>query len=225
VLVKRLDDSLLKIRGSMAGCVELAEQSQRLASHSVLAQRQLSHLWCVQSLAQPGGLGVDAAAAAGFLSRARSWARVSCAAVAGSGAAARMARASGRMIPPRARAKAARKPGWYSRKWERSLLCPPVVLGIDETRRGKPKWIQDTQTGRWVRTERFETNFTDLSGTGRLLGQVAGRTGKAVTGWLDDRGQDWKNQVAYVAIDPCAVYRSPSPRRCRTRSSSSTTST
>ena len=63
-------------------------------------------------------------------------------------------------------------------------------------------------TGRWVRTERFETNFTDLSGTGRLLGQVAGRTGAAVTGWLDDRGQDWKNQVAFVAIDPCAVYRS-----------------
>ena len=85
---------------------------------------------------------------------------------------------------------------------------PPVVLGIDETRRGKPKWTQDTETGRWVRTERFETNFTDLSGTGRLLGQVAGRTGTAVTGWLDDRGQDWKNRVAFVAIDPCAVYRS-----------------
>lgn len=84
---------------------------------------------------------------------------------------------------------------------------PPGVLGIDETRRGKPTWARDPVTGSWERTERFETNFTDLSGTGRLLGQVAGRTGKAVTGWLDDRGQDWKNQVAYVAIDPCAVYR------------------
>jgi transposase len=85
---------------------------------------------------------------------------------------------------------------------------PPVVLGIDETRRGKPKWVQDPVTARWVRTERFETNFTDLSGTGRLLGQVAGRTGKAVAGWLEDRGQDWQDQVTYVAIDPCAVYRS-----------------
>ncbi len=84
---------------------------------------------------------------------------------------------------------------------------PPVVLGIDETRRGTPKWIRD-EAGRWVRTERFETNFTDASGTGRLLGQVAGRTGKAVTGWLDDRGQAWKDQVQFVAIDPCAVYRS-----------------
>ena len=85
---------------------------------------------------------------------------------------------------------------------------PPAVLGIDETRRGKPKWVKEPVTGSWARTERFETNFTSLSGQGRLLGQVAGRTGKAVTGWLDARGQDWKNQVRFVAIDPCAVYRS-----------------
>ena len=85
---------------------------------------------------------------------------------------------------------------------------PSAVLGIDETRRGKPKWVKDTATGAWARTERFETNFTGLSGQGRLLGQVAGRTGTAVTGWLDDRGQDWKDQVRFVAIDPCAVYRS-----------------
>lgn len=85
---------------------------------------------------------------------------------------------------------------------------PPLVLGIDETRRGQPKWVKDAVTGAWRRTERFETNFTDLSGHGRLLGQVAGRTGTAVTGWLDARGQDWKDQVQFVAIDPCAVYRS-----------------
>ncbi|HSR86568.1 MAG TPA: transposase [Streptosporangiaceae bacterium] len=85
--------------------------------------------------------------------------------------------------------------------------APTAVLGIDETRRGTPKWIQDAETGRWKRTERFETGFTDLSGTGRLLGQVAGRTGKAVTAWLDARGQDWKNQVKFVAMEPCAVYR------------------
>ncbi len=85
---------------------------------------------------------------------------------------------------------------------------PPAVLGIDETRRGAPKWIRDEETSRWVRTERFEANFTDLAGQGRLLGQVAGRTGKTVAGWLDARGQDWKDQVKFVAIDPCAVYRS-----------------
>jgi transposase len=85
---------------------------------------------------------------------------------------------------------------------------PPAVLGIDETRRGTPKWIRDQETSRWVRTERFETNFTDIAGDGRLLGQVAGRTGKTVTSWLDARGQDWKDQVKFVAMDPCAVYRS-----------------
>jgi transposase len=58
-----------------------------------------------------------------------------------------------------------------------------------------------------VRTERFETNFTNLSGQGRLLGQVAGRTGRAVAGWLDDRGPDWKNHVQFVTIGPCAAYR------------------
>ncbi len=76
---------------------------------------------------------------------------------------------------------------------------PPAVLGIDETRRGAPKWIQDPETSRWVRTERFETNFTGLTGQGRLLGQVAGRTGKTVAEWLDARGQDWKDQVKFVA--------------------------
>lgn len=98
----------------------------------------------------------------------------------------------------------------YAAHADRLLTEPeaPVVLGIDETRRGTPKWIRDPDTGRWVRTERFETNFTDLSGTGRLLGQVAGRTGAAVTGWLDARGPGWKDQVKFVAIDPCAVYRS-----------------
>jgi transposase len=85
---------------------------------------------------------------------------------------------------------------------------PLDVLGIDETRRGAPRWIRAPETGGWVRTERFETNFTDLAGDGRLLGQVAGRTGAAVTGWLDARGQDWKDQVRFVAMDPCAVYRS-----------------
>lgn len=54
---------------------------------------------------------------------------------------------------------------------------------------------------------RSETNFTDVSGTGRLLGQVAGRTGNTVTGWLDDHGQAWNDQVGFVAIDLCAVYR------------------
>ncbi len=48
---------------------------------------------------------------------------------------------------------------------EKVLIEPaaPPVLGIDETRRGRPRWTKQ-QDGSWVRLERFETNFVDLSG-------------------------------------------------------------
>ena len=82
----------------------------------------------------------------------------------------------------------------------------PAVLGIDETRRGRPRWQRDT-AGRWHRLERFETNFIDLAGDAGLLGQTAGRTGAAVMAWLDARGQAWKDAVQVVAMDPCAGYR------------------
>jgi transposase len=85
--------------------------------------------------------------------------------------------------------------------------APPAVLGIDETRRGRPRWSRDLATGRWVRSEPFETNFVDLAGEGGLLGQTAGRTVAAVTGWLEARGEEWKASVQVVAMDPCATYR------------------
>ncbi|GHE29508.1 hypothetical protein GCM10017673_35180 [Streptosporangium violaceochromogenes] len=85
---------------------------------------------------------------------------------------------------------------------------PPEVLGIDETRRGRPAWIKNETSGKWARTERFETNFVDLSGAGALPGQAAGRTGKAVIDWLSERGTQWKSQVRIVAIDPAACSRS-----------------
>jgi transposase len=82
----------------------------------------------------------------------------------------------------------------------------PSVLGIDETRRGRPRWTRD-EDGSWSRLERFETNFVDLSGPGGLLGQTAGRTAKTVIDWLDARGPEWKAQVKVVAIDMCSPYR------------------
>jgi len=36
----------------------------------------------------------------------------------------------------------------------------------------------------------------------------ASRRKDNVLGWLDERGQDWKDQVQIVAMDPCATYRS-----------------
>lgn len=85
--------------------------------------------------------------------------------------------------------------------------APTAVLGIDETRRGRPVWVQHPDTGKWRLTERFETNFVDLAGDQGLLGQTAGRTSKAVTAWLDALGQQWKDTVLIVAMDPCASYR------------------
>jgi transposase len=83
---------------------------------------------------------------------------------------------------------------------------PTAVLGIDETRRGRPTWVQRAD-GRWKLTERFETNFVDLAGTSGLLGQTAGRTSKAVVTWLEARSPAWREAVRIVAMDPCASYR------------------
>ena len=62
----------------------------------------------------------------------------------------------------------------------------PVVLGVDKTRRGRPR----DETGRWRRRERFATNFINLTGPHKLLGQTAGRTSAAAVAWLDARGED-----------------------------------
>ena len=80
------------------------------------------------------------------------------------------------------------------------------VLGIDETRRGRPVW-QQREDRKWRLTERFETNFVDLADRHGLLGQTAGRTKTAVVDWLDARGETWKAHVQIVAMDPCASYR------------------
>jgi transposase len=84
---------------------------------------------------------------------------------------------------------------------------PVQVLGIDETRRGKPRWTRGADGEGWVKLETFETNFVDLAGNQGLLGQASGRTKANVVAWLDDRGQAWKDAVAVVAMDPCATYR------------------
>ncbi|MDZ7578136.1 MAG: ISL3 family transposase [Candidatus Nanopelagicales bacterium] len=81
------------------------------------------------------------------------------------------------------------------------------VLGIDETRRGRPRWSKDPISGKWLKLDTFETNFFDLDGDGGLLGQASGRTKQSVIAWLDARGQEWKDSVRVVAIDPSATYR------------------
>ncbi len=85
---------------------------------------------------------------------------------------------------------------------------PTPVLGIDETRRGKPRWQRCDETGRWVRVDPWDTGFVDLAGDQGLLGQAEGRTAATVIDWLATRGPDFCDAVAFVAIDPAAGYAS-----------------
>jgi transposase len=89
-----------------------------------------------------------------------------------------------------------------------SAPLPQVkVLGIDETRRGKPIWAQDPDTGRWVlAADRWHTGFVDAAGTGGLLAQVEGRTSAATIAWLNAQPQPWRDGITHVAIDLSAAY-------------------
>ena len=83
---------------------------------------------------------------------------------------------------------------------------PIVVLGIDETRRGRPRWTFSVEAGRWVRTDAWDTGFVDLAGDQGLLGQVDGRTSGCVINWLRARTPEFRETIRFVAIDPAAVY-------------------
>ena len=88
-------------------------------------------------------------------------------------------------------------------------VAPPevTVLGIDETRRGKPIWTQDPDTGRWVLAcDRWHTGFVNAASTGGLLAQVEGRSAAVVTAWLTAQPQGWRRGITHVAIDLSASY-------------------
>ena len=90
------------------------------------------------------------------------------------------------------------------------LAAPlPVVrvLGIDETRRGKPVWAQDVDTGRWVLAhDRWHTGFVDSAGTGGLLAQVEGRSAGVVSAWLLAQPESWRAGITHVTIDLSASF-------------------
>src|SRR5262249_5343442 len=90
----------------------------------------------------------------------------------------------------------------------KSEPTPVAYLGIDEVRRGAPRFERDPDTGRTRQVaDRWHTGFTDLSGGQGLLGQVEGRSGKDVVGWLEQRGPVWRAAVRIVAIDMCQAFR------------------
>ena len=85
-----------------------------------------------------------------------------------------------------------------------------TVLGMDETRFGRPRWLPDGEHDdgrmRWRRTDPWETGFVDITGEQALLGQVDGRTSAAVQAWLAARSRGFRAGVEVVVIDPHAGY-------------------
>jgi hypothetical protein len=86
--------------------------------------------------------------------------------------------------------------------------APVTVLGMDETRFGRPRWLPDGEHDdgrvRWRRSDPWETGFVDITGEQALLGQVDGRTSAAVQAWLAARSEEFQTGVAVVVIDPHA---------------------
>jgi transposase len=86
---------------------------------------------------------------------------------------------------------------------------PVRVLGIDEIRRGRPRWVLDEATGGWqTAVDRWHVGFVDLGAGQGLLGQVEGRTAQTVIDWLAAREQTWRDAVSFVAIDMCTIFKS-----------------
>jgi transposase len=83
---------------------------------------------------------------------------------------------------------------------------PTRMLGIDETRRGRPRWVRDSDSEPWRRIDPYDTGFVDLAGDQGLLGQREGRTSKTVVDWLNAQTPQFRAAVEFVAIDPAAVY-------------------
>jgi transposase len=87
---------------------------------------------------------------------------------------------------------------------------PVRVLGMDETRFGRPRWEPEEADAdgrvRWTRSDPWETGFVDIAGAQGLLGQVDGRTSADVKEWLQARSQAFRDAVEVVVIDPHAGY-------------------
>lgn len=85
---------------------------------------------------------------------------------------------------------------------------PVTVLGIDETRRGRPRFAPSPETGKLEQlADRWHTGFIDLHGGQGLLGQVEGRAATDAGGWLAAQTDAWRAGIEVVAIDMCAAYR------------------
>lgn len=105
---------------------------------------------------------------------------------------------------------------------------PTEVLGIDEVRRGRPRWRPDERSSpdppsaeprpseaeavpaepakSRVLADRWHVGFVDISGGQGMFGQVEGRTADDVAYWLASQPPAWRDRIRYVAIDMCTVF-------------------
>ena len=87
--------------------------------------------------------------------------------------------------------------------------APVAHQGIDEHRRGRPRWRTDEATAEYVQlADRWHTCFYDLSGKQGMLGQAEGRTADDTAYWLAGAAPAWRDAVRVVAIDMCTIYAS-----------------
>src|SRR6185312_10452010 len=93
---------------------------------------------------------------------------------------------------------------------------PVAVLGMDETRFGRPCWLPDGTHDdgriRWKRTDPWETGFVDITGDQALLGQVDGRTSAAVQAWLAARSEAFRARCRGGRDRPARRLRRRGPR-------------
>jgi transposase len=84
--------------------------------------------------------------------------------------------------------------------------APVQVLGIDETRARRMRWLKES-TG-WRRSDPWLTSFVnaDTAGPGVLLGLAPGRSGGCVRGWLGEQTPEFRAGIHTVVIDPSAPY-------------------
>jgi hypothetical protein len=80
------------------------------------------------------------------------------------------------------------------------------VLGIDETRARRVRWIL-AEAG-WRRSDPWLTSFVDADPTrpGPLLGLTPGRSGACVRGWLAAQTETFRQAVRVVRHRPVATY-------------------
>jgi transposase len=98
--------------------------------------------------------------------------------------------------------------GWHTimravRDHGRPLVEDPARLagvsavGVDET-----AFLTATAT----HATEFVTGIVDLTGPARLLDVVPGRSGKALSDWVSDRDQTWRDGITVAALDPFRGY-------------------